>query len=43
MIVEILNIMKEEFLDDVVNMEFKDVIVFENGELVGIREIKCCI
>ncbi|MEJ1270054.1 dual serine/threonine and tyrosine protein kinase isoform X1 [Cricetulus griseus] len=43
MIVETLNTMKEELLDDAANMEFKDVIVPENGETVGTREIKCCI
>uniref|UniRef100_A0A3Q2HXC5 Dual serine/threonine and tyrosine protein kinase n=1 Tax=Equus caballus TaxID=9796 RepID=A0A3Q2HXC5_HORSE len=43
MIVETLNSMKEELLDDAANMEFKDVIVPENGEPVGTREIKCCI
>ncbi|XP_049713939.1 dual serine/threonine and tyrosine protein kinase isoform X3 [Elephas maximus indicus] len=43
MIVETLNTMKEELLDDAANMEFKDVIVPENGEPVGTREIKCCI
>lgn len=43
MIVETLNTMKEELLDEAANMEFKDVIVPENGEPVGTREIKCCI
>ncbi|XP_011813142.1 PREDICTED: dual serine/threonine and tyrosine protein kinase isoform X2 [Colobus angolensis palliatus] len=43
MIIETLNTMKEELLDDAANMEFKDVIVPENGEPVGTREIKCCI
>ncbi|CAH7201049.1 Dstyk [Phodopus roborovskii] len=43
MIVETLNTMKEELLDDAANMEFKDVIIPENGETVGTREIKCCI
>lgn len=43
MIVETLNTMKEELLDDATNMEFKDVIVPENGETVGTREIKSCI
>ncbi|XP_068930765.1 dual serine/threonine and tyrosine protein kinase isoform X2 [Petaurus breviceps papuanus] len=43
MIVETLNIMKEELLEDAANMEFKDVIIPENGEPVGTREIKCCI
>ncbi|XP_036127736.1 dual serine/threonine and tyrosine protein kinase isoform X4 [Molossus molossus] len=43
MIVETLNTMKEELLDDAANMEFKDVIIPENGEPVGTREIKCCI
>lgn len=43
MIVETLNTMKEELLDDAANMEFKDVIVPENGETVGTREIKSCI
>ncbi|XP_063096143.1 dual serine/threonine and tyrosine protein kinase isoform X2 [Cavia porcellus] len=43
MIVETLNTMKEELLEDAANMEFKDVIIPENGEPVGTREIKCCI
>ncbi|KAM4860883.1 dual serine/threonine and tyrosine protein kinase isoform 1-T1 [Thomomys bottae] len=43
MIVETLNTMKEELLDDAANMEFKDIIIPENGEPVGTREIKCCI
>lgn len=43
MIVETLNTMKEELLDDAAKMEFKDVIVPENGEPVGTREIKCCM
>ncbi|XP_073904619.1 dual serine/threonine and tyrosine protein kinase isoform X2 [Castor canadensis] len=43
MIVETLNTMKEELLDDATNMEFKDVIIPDNGEPVGTREIKCCI
>ncbi|XP_036611424.1 dual serine/threonine and tyrosine protein kinase [Trichosurus vulpecula] len=43
MIVETLNIMKEELLEDAASMEFKDVIIPENGEPVGTREIKCCI
>ncbi|XP_060220254.1 dual serine/threonine and tyrosine protein kinase isoform X2 [Meriones unguiculatus] len=43
MIVETLNTMKEELLDDAANMEFKDVIVPENGETIGTREIKSCI
>lgn len=43
MIVETLNTMKEELLEDATNMEFKDVIIPENGEAVGTREIKCCI
>uniref|UniRef100_A0A8C2W106 Dual serine/threonine and tyrosine protein kinase n=1 Tax=Chinchilla lanigera TaxID=34839 RepID=A0A8C2W106_CHILA len=43
MIVETLNTMKEELLEDATNMEFKDVIIPQNGEPVGTREIKCCI
>ncbi|XP_051003336.1 dual serine/threonine and tyrosine protein kinase [Acomys russatus] len=43
MIVETLNTMKEELLEDAANMEFKDVIVPENGETIGTREIKSCI
>lgn len=43
MIVETLNTMREELLDDATNMEFKDIIVPENGEPVGPREIKRCI
>ncbi|XP_038604695.1 dual serine/threonine and tyrosine protein kinase [Tachyglossus aculeatus] len=43
MIVETLNAMKEELLEDAADMEFKDIIIPENGEPVGTKEIKCCI
>ncbi|NXG00314.1 DUSTY kinase, partial [Sakesphorus luctuosus] len=43
MIVETLGNMKEELLEDAANMEFKDIIIPENGEPVTSRDIKCCI
>ncbi|KAG6935488.1 dual serine/threonine and tyrosine protein kinase, partial [Chelydra serpentina] len=43
MIIETLNNMKEELLEDAANMEFKDIIIPENGEPVSSKDIKCCI
>ncbi|XP_015274828.1 PREDICTED: dual serine/threonine and tyrosine protein kinase [Gekko japonicus] len=43
MIIETLNNMKEELLEDAANMEFKDIIIPENGEPISSRDIKCCI
>lgn len=43
MIVETLNNMKEELLEDAANMEFKDIIIPENGEPISSKDIKCCI
>ncbi|NXT88247.1 DUSTY kinase, partial [Anhinga rufa] len=43
MIVETLSNMKEELLEDAANMEFKDIIIPENGEPVSSKDIKCCI
>ncbi|XP_003220409.1 dual serine/threonine and tyrosine protein kinase isoform X1 [Anolis carolinensis] len=43
MIIETLNNMKEELLEDAANMEFKDVIIPENGEPISSKDIKCCI
>ncbi|NXG18363.1 DUSTY kinase, partial [Grallaria varia] len=43
MIVETLGNMKEELLEDAANMEFKDIIIPENGEPVSSKDIKCCI
>ncbi|NXA39636.1 DUSTY kinase, partial [Eudromia elegans] len=43
MIVETLNNMKEELLEDAATMEFKDIIIPENGEPVSSKDIKCCI
>ncbi|NWQ59511.1 DUSTY kinase, partial [Neopipo cinnamomea] len=43
MIVETLGNMKEELLEDAASMEFKDIIIPENGEPVSSRDIKCCI
>nr|XP_008170922.2 dual serine/threonine and tyrosine protein kinase isoform X2 [Chrysemys picta bellii] len=43
MIIETLNNMKEELLEDAANMEFKDIIIPENGEPVSTKDIKCCI
>ncbi|XP_019478795.1 dual serine/threonine and tyrosine protein kinase isoform X2 [Meleagris gallopavo] len=43
MIIETLSSMKEELLEDAANMEFKDIIIPENGEPVSSKDIKCCI
>ncbi|NXK89781.1 DUSTY kinase, partial [Formicarius rufipectus] len=43
MIVETLGNMKEELLEDAANMDFKDIIIPENGEPVTSKDIKCCI
>ncbi|NWW72356.1 DUSTY kinase, partial [Climacteris rufus] len=43
MIVETLGNMKEELLEDAANMEFRDIIIPENGEPVSSKDIKCCI
>ncbi|KAJ7333024.1 hypothetical protein JRQ81_015204 [Phrynocephalus forsythii] len=43
MIIETLNNMKEELLEDAANMEFKDIIIPENGEPISPKDIKCCI
>ncbi|NXY12123.1 DUSTY kinase, partial [Pteruthius melanotis] len=43
MIVETLGSMKEELLEDAASMEFRDIIIPENGEPVSSRDIKCCI
>ncbi|XP_020652969.2 dual serine/threonine and tyrosine protein kinase isoform X2 [Pogona vitticeps] len=43
MIIETLNNMKEELLEDAANMEFKDIIIPENGEPISSKDIKCCI
>uniref|UniRef100_H3AW84 Dual serine/threonine and tyrosine protein kinase n=1 Tax=Latimeria chalumnae TaxID=7897 RepID=H3AW84_LATCH len=43
MIVETLNNMKEELLEDAANLEFKDIIITENGETVSTKDVKCCI
>ncbi|KAH0618872.1 hypothetical protein JD844_018395 [Phrynosoma platyrhinos] len=43
MIIETLNNMKEELLEDAANMEFKDIIIPENGEPISSRDVKCCI
>ncbi|NXX80127.1 DUSTY kinase, partial [Urocolius indicus] len=43
MIVETLGNMKEELLEDAANMEFKDIIIPENGEPVSSKDVKCCI
>ncbi|NXM49209.1 DUSTY kinase, partial [Gymnorhina tibicen] len=42
-IVETLGSMKEELLEDAAGMEFRDIIIPENGEPVSSRDIKCCI
>lgn len=43
MIVETLGSMKEQLLEDAANLEFTDIIVTTNGELVTSKEIKSCI
>ncbi|XP_059806232.1 dual serine/threonine and tyrosine protein kinase isoform X1 [Hypanus sabinus] len=43
MIVETLSSMKEELLEEAANLQFKDIIISENGETVGNKDIKCCI
>lgn len=43
MIVETLGNMKEELLEDAANMDFRDIIIPENGEPVSSRDIKRCI
>ncbi|XP_026532593.1 dual serine/threonine and tyrosine protein kinase isoform X1 [Notechis scutatus] len=43
MIIETLNNMKEELLEDAANMEFKDIIIPENGEPISSKDIKCCM
>ncbi|NWV48415.1 DUSTY kinase, partial [Daphoenositta chrysoptera] len=43
MIVETLGCMKEELLEDAASMEFRDIIIPENGEPVSSRDIKRCI
>ncbi|NWV09166.1 DUSTY kinase, partial [Ptilonorhynchus violaceus] len=43
MIVETLGSMKEELLEDAARMEFRDIIIPENGEPVSSKDIKCCI
>ncbi|NWV98739.1 DUSTY kinase, partial [Machaerirhynchus nigripectus] len=43
MIVETLGSMKEELLEDAASMEFRDIIIPENGEPVSSKDIKCCI
>uniref|UniRef100_A0A8C5TFU1 Dual serine/threonine and tyrosine protein kinase n=1 Tax=Malurus cyaneus samueli TaxID=2593467 RepID=A0A8C5TFU1_9PASS len=42
-IVETLGNMKEELLEDAAGMEFRDIIIPENGEPVSSKDIKCCI
>ncbi|XP_053107134.1 dual serine/threonine and tyrosine protein kinase isoform X2 [Hemicordylus capensis] len=42
-IIDTLNNMKEELLEDAANMEFKDIIIPENGEPITSKDIKCCI
>ncbi|NXO81748.1 DUSTY kinase, partial [Sitta europaea] len=43
MIVETLGSMKEELLEDAASMEFRDIIIPENGEPVSSKDIKRCI
>ncbi|XP_069798099.1 dual serine/threonine and tyrosine protein kinase [Narcine bancroftii] len=43
MIVETLSSMKEELLEEAANLQFRDIIISENGEAVGNKDIKCCI
>ncbi|XP_032936127.1 dual serine/threonine and tyrosine protein kinase isoform X2 [Catharus ustulatus] len=43
MIVETLGSMKEELLQDAASMDFRDIIIPENGEPVSSKDIKRCI
>ncbi|XP_067863766.1 dual serine/threonine and tyrosine protein kinase isoform X2 [Heptranchias perlo] len=43
MIIETLSSMKEELLEEAANLQFKDIIISENGETVGNKDTKCCI
>ncbi|NXH59460.1 DUSTY kinase, partial [Rhabdornis inornatus] len=43
MIVETLGNMKEELLEDAASMDFRDIIIPENGEPVSSKDIKRCI
>ncbi|NXW72740.1 DUSTY kinase, partial [Hirundo rustica] len=43
MIVDTLASMKEQLLEDAASMEFRDIIVPENGEPVSSKDIKRCI
>uniref|UniRef100_A0A8C5P6Q8 Dual serine/threonine and tyrosine protein kinase n=1 Tax=Leptobrachium leishanense TaxID=445787 RepID=A0A8C5P6Q8_9ANUR len=43
MIVETLNSMREQLLDDAANMQFKDLVIPQNGEPIGTQEVKSCI
>ncbi|OCT91880.1 hypothetical protein XELAEV_18014937mg [Xenopus laevis] len=43
MIVETLNSMREQLLEDAANMQFKDIVIPQNGEPVSAHEVKCCI
>ncbi|NXM82487.1 DUSTY kinase, partial [Oenanthe oenanthe] len=43
MIVETLGSMKEELLEDAASMDFRDIIIPENGEPVSSKDIKRCI
>ncbi|NXI32042.1 DUSTY kinase, partial [Sterrhoptilus dennistouni] len=43
MIVDTLGSMKEELLEDAASMEFRDIIIPENGEPVSSKDIKRCI
>ncbi|KAG8589368.1 hypothetical protein GDO81_006374 [Engystomops pustulosus] len=43
MIVETLNSMREQLLEDAANMEFKGISIPQNGEPIGVQEVKSCI
>ncbi|XP_056414050.1 dual serine/threonine and tyrosine protein kinase [Hyla sarda] len=43
MIVETLNSMREQLLEDAANMEFKGITIPQNGEPIGVQEVKSCI
>ncbi|NXO31173.1 DUSTY kinase, partial [Cisticola juncidis] len=43
MIVDTLGCMKEELLEDAASMEFRDIIIPENGEPVSSRDIQRCM
>ncbi|XP_069612311.1 dual serine/threonine and tyrosine protein kinase [Ranitomeya imitator] len=43
MIVETLNSMREQLLEDAANMDFQGIPIPQNGEPLGVQEVKNCI